>query len=33
MNERLSAHEIGKHVPAASGGTIVLGSFRGGENK
>ncbi len=33
MNEWLSAHGIGKHVPALSGGTILLGSFRGGENK
>jgi hypothetical protein len=33
MNEWLSTHEIGKHVLAVSGGTILLGSFRGGENK
>jgi hypothetical protein len=33
MNEWLSVHGIGKHVPALSGGTILLGSFRGGENK
>ncbi len=33
MNEWLSAHGIGKHVPAVSAGTIILGSFRGGEYK
>ncbi len=33
MNEWSSAHGIGKHVPAVSGGTILLGSFRGGENE
>jgi hypothetical protein len=33
MNEWLSAHGIGKDVPAISGGTILLGSFSGGENK
>jgi hypothetical protein len=35
MNEWLSVHRIGKHehVPAVSGGTILVGNFRGGENK
>jgi hypothetical protein len=33
MKEWLSAHGIGKQVPAVSGGTIFLGRFRGGENK
>jgi hypothetical protein len=33
MNEWLSVHGIGKHVPAVSGGTPLLGSFRGAENK
>jgi len=33
MNEWLSGHGIGKRVPAVSGGTILLGSSRGGENK
>ncbi len=33
MNEWLSAHGIGKPVPTVSGGTVVLGSSRGGENK
>jgi hypothetical protein len=28
MNEWLSANGIGKCVPAASGGTILLGSYR-----
>jgi hypothetical protein len=31
MNEWLSVHGIGKRVPAVSGGTIFLGSSRGGE--
>ncbi len=29
MNAWLSAHGIGKRVPAVSGGTILLGSSRG----
>jgi hypothetical protein len=29
MNEWLGVHGIGKHVPAVSGGTILLGSFKG----
>jgi len=33
MNEWLSGHGISKRVPAVSGGTILLGSSRGGENK
>jgi hypothetical protein len=33
MNEWLSAHRIDKRVPAVSGGTILLGSSREGENK
>ncbi len=32
-NEWLSAHRIGKRVPTVSGGTVFLGSSRGGENK
>jgi len=31
MNEWLSVRRIGKRVPAVSGGTILLGSSRGGE--
>jgi hypothetical protein len=33
MNEWLSAHRIGKRVPSVSGGIVLLGSSRGGENK
>jgi hypothetical protein len=33
MNEWLSVHGIGKRAPAVSGATILLGSFKGGENK
>jgi hypothetical protein len=33
MNEWLSGHGIGERVPALSGGTILLGSSREGENK
>ncbi len=33
MNEWLSVHGIGKRVPTVSGGTVLLGSSRGGENK
>ncbi len=33
MNEWLSVNGIGKRVPAVSGGTILLGSSWGGENK
>jgi hypothetical protein len=33
MNEWLSAHGIGKRVPTVSGGTVLLGSSRGGERK
>ncbi len=32
MNEWLSVHRIGKCAPAISGGTILLGSSREGEN-
>jgi hypothetical protein len=32
MNEWLSVHRIGKRAPAVSGGTILLGSSREGEN-
>jgi len=33
MNEWLSAHGIGKRVSTVSRGTVLLGSYRGGENK
>jgi hypothetical protein len=33
MNKWLSAHGIGKRVPTVSGGTVLLGSSRGGENE
>ncbi len=33
MNEWLSAHGIRKRVPSVNGGTVLLGSSRGGENK
>jgi hypothetical protein len=33
MNEWLSVHGIGRRVSAVSGGTILLGSSREGENK
>jgi hypothetical protein len=33
MNESLSAHGIGKRVSTVSGGTVLLGSPRGGENR
>jgi hypothetical protein len=33
MNKWLSGQGIGKRVPAVSGGTILLGSSWGGENK
>jgi len=33
MNEWLNVHGIGKHAPAVSDATILLGSSKGGENK
>jgi hypothetical protein len=33
MNEWLSVHGIGKRVRTISGGTVLLGSSRGGENR
>jgi hypothetical protein len=33
MKEWLSEHGIGKQVLVVSGGTILLGGFRGGENE
>jgi hypothetical protein len=33
MNEWLNGHRIGKRVPAVSGGTMLLGSSKAGENK
>jgi len=33
VNGWLSVHGISKHVPPISGGTILLGSSRAGENK